>query len=292
MTPGSAFAIVAAAGLLTACGRVAIETAPLRVERIASGMRFLEGPAWTAAGGYLVFSDIRADTIYRWAPGGRPRTLHSPSGTANGNLFLDDGTLITCEHDTHRVARRFPDGRDETLADQYRGQPLNSPNDLARKSDGSIWFTDPDYGLGSRSKGQVENRVYVLDPTTREMDAVATGFDEPNGLCFSPDEALLYVADSGKPHLIKAFAVGKDHTLSSERILTVIDQGAPDGIKCDSDGRLYAACADGIHILAPDGRLIKKVPIPETPANLCFGGADGRTIYVTARTSLYQVTAP
>jgi gluconolactonase len=157
------------------------------------------------------------------------------------------------------------------------------------KSDGTVWFTDPDYGLGGNKKEQEGNFVFRFDPKTKQVSAVVKDFDKPNGICFSPDEKKLYVADSGKPHHIRVFDVQKDGTLANGKIFCVIDKGVPDGIRCDKQGRVWSSAGDGVHIFAPDGSLIGKTLVPESPANLCFGGKDGKTLYITARSSLYAI---
>jgi gluconolactonase len=168
-----------------------------RVERLATGMQFVEGPVWMPEG-YLVFSDIPANELKRWDAKGGVTTFRKPSNNANGNTLDRGGQLLTAEHGAHRISRTRADGAVETLVDKFEGRNLNSPNDVVVKSDGSIWFTDPDYGLGGRTKEQAGNYVYRLDPVSKQLTPVIKDFDKPNGLCFSPDESKLYVADSGR----------------------------------------------------------------------------------------------
>ena len=259
------------------------------VKQVATGMRFLEGPVWNAANGRLLFSDLRGGRIYSLQPGGKPDVFIEPSFRANGNALTASGEMITCEHGDHAVVRRGMDGAREVLVDAYEGKALNSPNDVVVKKDGTIWFTDPDYGVGHRPKEQEHNHVFCFNPENKELRSVVADFDKPNGLCFSPDEKLLYIADSGSPHHIRVFDVSEDNRLSNGRIFVVISPGHPDGIKCDGKGNVWSSAGDGVHVFAPDGSLTKKIPVPETPSNLCFGGQEGQTLYITARTSLYSV---
>jgi len=263
--------------------------ADAKVQKLAGGMQFIEGPIWIEEkGGYLVFSDIPANELKRWDPAGGVRTFRMPSGSANGNTLDREGRLITAEH-AGRVSRTEKDGRVVTVVDAFEGKKLSSPNDAVVKSDGAIWFTDPDYGLAGRQKETPGNYVYRYDPTAKSLTAVIKDFDRPNGLCFSPDESTLYVADSGKPRHIRAFPVKTDGTVGEGRVLATIDQGIPDGIRCDEGGRVWSSSGDGAQIFSPKGTLIARILLPEGAANLAFGGPNGRTLYLTARTSLYSV---
>ncbi|MEO7300403.1 MAG: SMP-30/gluconolactonase/LRE family protein [Verrucomicrobiota bacterium] len=260
-----------------------------KVEKLASGFGFTEGPTWVAwDGGVLVFSDIPANELKKWTRKDGVSTFRQPSQNANGNLFKN-GRLISCEHSGRRVVIQSKDKLVETLVDQFDGKKFNSPNDVAVKSDGTVWFTDPDYGLGGNKKEMEGNFVFRFDPKTKQLTAVVKDFDKPNGLAFSPDEKKLYIADSGKPHHIRVFDVQKDGSLATGKVFCVIDNGVPDGIRCDKQGRVWSSAGDGVHIFAPDGSLIGKILVPETPANLCFGGKDGKTLFITARSSLYAI---
>ena len=260
------------------------------VRKLAGDMKFTEGPVWVPRdGGYLIFSDIPANELKKWSDKIGLITYRNPSHNANGNTVDRSGHLITCEHSGRRVALQDRYGVIRTVVDQHEGKKFNSPNDAVVKSDGTIWFTDPDYGLGKNVKEQEGNFVYRFDPKSKAVTAVVRDFDKPNGLCFSPDEKRLYVADSGKPKHIRVFDVQKDGTLANGRVFCAIDKGAPDGIRCDSKGRVWSSAGDGVHIYAPDGSLIGKILTPETPANLCFGGRNGKTLFITARTSLYAI---
>lgn len=260
-----------------------------KVEKLASGFGFTEGPTWVSwDGGFLVFSDIPANELKKWTRKDGVSTFRQPSENANGNLFKN-GRLISCEHSARRVVIQSKDKLVETLVDQFDGKKFNSPNDVAVKSDGTVWFTDPDYGLGGNKKEMEGNFVFRFDPKTKQLTAVVKDCDKPNGIAFSPDEKKLYIADSGKPHHIRVFDVQKDGSLATGKVFCVIDHGVPDGIRCDNKGRVWSSAGDGVHIFAPDGSLIGKILVPETPANLCFGGKDVKTLFITARSSLYAL---
>jgi gluconolactonase len=260
-----------------------------RVDKLASGFQFVEGPVWVNApgGGYLIFSDLRANELKRWDRAGGARTYRAPSGTANGNTLDREGRLLTAEH-AGRVSRTEKDGTIVTLIDTYDGRKLSSPNDLVVKSDGTIWFTDPDYGLAGRKKETPGNYVYRFNPGNKTLTAVVTDMPSPNGLCLSPDEATLYVANSGKPPELRAYPVGGTFPAQG-RVFATIDKGIPDGIRCDELGNVWSSSGDGVQIFSPAGRLVGRILLPESAANLAFGGPTGRTLYMTARTSLYSV---
>lgn len=267
-----------------------------KVTKLAGDMMFIEGPVWVKDGGYLVFSDIPKDELKKWTAAGGVTTYRSPSRNANGNTLDTAGRLYSCEHTGRRVAVQEKDGTLKTLVDSFEGKKLNSPNDVVVKSDGTIWFTDPEYGLKTNpttkqkeGKEQPGNFVYRHDPKSGRTTAVVRDFVQPNGLAFSPDEKKLYVADSGEPKHIRVFPVNADGTLGTGSIFCILDQGVPDGIRVDQHGRVWSSAGDGVQIFGPDGRLIGRILVPESPANLCFGGDDGRTLFMTARKSLYSV---
>lgn len=258
-----------------------------KVTRLATGMQFVEGPVWMP-GGFLVFSDIPANELKKW-DGAAVTTFRKPSQNANGNTLDRTGQLLTAEHGGRRVSVAGADGNVETLVDSYEGKKLNSPNDVVVTRDGAVWFTDPDYGLAGRPKEQAGNYVYRFEPATKKLTAVVKDFDKPNGLCFSPDQKKLYVADSGAPRHIRMFDVAKDGTVTGGAVFAKIDKGGPDGIRCDAGGRVWSSSGDGAQVFGPDGRLIARILLPEAAANLEFGGKDGKTLFLTARKSLYAV---
>jgi len=260
------------------------------VRRIAEGLKFTEGPVWMDEAKCLLFSDIPADTIYKWSEAEGLKVFRQPSHNANGNTTDPQGRLVTCEHGSRSVTRTEKDGKVVTIASAYKGKRLNSPNDVVVKKDGSVWFTDPPYGLPKGEKQeQDKNNVFRLDPGAVEPVLVAEDFDRPNGLCFSPDEKLLYIADSGKPRHVRRFRVKADNALEGGEVFVTISPGGPDGIRCDRDGRLWSTAGDGVHVFSPQGKLLGKIRTPETPANCCFGGPDYKTLFITARTSVWAV---
>ncbi len=260
------------------------------VRKLAGDMKFIEGPVWTNAdGGYLVFSDIPADELKKWNQTEGLTTFRKPSHNTNGNTRDREGRLISCEHGSRHVTRTENDGTITLLAEEFEGKKLNSPNDVVVKSDGSIWFTDPTYGISKEQKELPGQYVYRLDPETKTLTALVKDFAQPNGLCFSPDEKLLYIADSDKLHHIRVFEVTWQGTLENGRVFCVVDKGVPDGIRCDKRGNIWSSAGDGAQIFSPDGKLITRIAVPESPANLCFGGDDGKTLFITARSSLYAI---
>lgn len=261
-----------------------------KVEKLASGFSFIEGPVWVPRdGGYLVFSDIQANRLIRWSPGTNAVTFRNPSRNANGNTLDLEGRLLTCEHQGRRIVRLETDGTLTPLVTTNNGRPFNAPNDVVVKSDGTVWFTDPNYGDGQRQPGRY---VYRFHPTNGNatVTALVTNFDQPNGLCFSPDESQLYIADSGSPHHVRVFDVLPDNTLTNSRVFTVINPGVPDGMRTDAAGRLFSSAGDGVHIFDTNGVLLGKLRTPETSANVGFGGANREMIFMTANTALYGIT--
>ena len=258
--------------------------------KLAGGLRFTEGPAWSDALGCLLFSDIPADTIYRWSEAGGLATWRCPSSNANGNTIDARGRLVTCEHGSRRVTCTDSDGSIITLSDKHDGKRLNSPNDAVVKSDGTIWFTDPPYGIKKDLVEQDANYVFRLDPGSSEAVPVCGTLQMPNGLCFSPDESLLYVADSSlERHHIRVFEVTAENTLQGGEVFAAIEPGVPDGMRTDTCGRLYSTAGDGVHVFSPGGKLLGKILVPEVTANCEFGGTDRSTLFMTASTSLYCI---
>ncbi len=277
------------------------------VERLYTGARWAEGPVWFGDGRYLLFSDIPNNRILRWLEDtGEVSVFRSPSNYANGNCRDREGRLLTCEHDTRRVTRTEHNGAITVLMDHFQGKRLNAPNDLVVHSDGAIWFSDPGYGIMSNYEGhkapfEVPANVYRLDPKTGEATVVAGDLDKPNGLCFSPDERKLYLVDTGvpkrsdDPHPIYVYDVVDGVRLQNRRLFANMSPGSSDGIRCDADGNLWSAAGwagegyNGVRVFAPDGTLIGKIHLPETCANLCFGGAKRNRLFMTASQSLYSV---
>jgi gluconolactonase len=277
------------------------------VERLYTGARWAEGPVWFGDGRYLVFSDIPNNRMLRWLEDTNEVTVfRSPSNYSNGNFRDRQGRLLSCEHDTRRVTRTEYDGTITILADSYQGKKFNAPNDIVTHSDGAIWFTDPGYGIMSNYEGHKANfelptAVYRLDPKTKDLSVVASDMDKPNGLCFSPDEKLLYVVDSGlpkhpnDPRPIRVYDVVEGKQLKNGRLFVNMSPGSSDGIRCDVDGNVWSAAGwgpesyNGVHCMAPDGKLIGKIHLPETCANLCFGGAKKNRLFMAASQSLYSV---
>lgn len=274
-----------------------------RVERLWTGARWSEGPAWFPAGRYLVWSDIPNNRMMRWdETDGSVSEFRSSSNNANGNTVDNQGRLVSCEHLTRRVTRTEHDGSISVLASHWNGKRLNSPNDVVVKSDDSIWFTDPSYGIlmdyeGKRADSEIGAcHVYRVDPHTGNVHAVATDFVKPNGLAFSPDETDLFVADTGGTHQkngpahIRRFKVGADGcSLKGGDVLAECTSGFFDGFRLDRQGRIWSSAADGVHCLNPQGILIGKVRIPEIVANVCFGGSKLNRLFVAGTSSLYSV---
>jgi gluconolactonase len=272
-----------------------------RLERLWTGARWTEGPVYFPLGRFLLFSDIPNDRMLRYDEcDGSVSVFRTPCGYANGHTVDREGRLVTCEHGGRRVSRTEHDGRITVIADSYQGKRLNSPNDVVVKSDGSIWFTDPPFGILSDyegHKGESElgkNYVFRVDRAGK-MTVVADDFMRPNGLAFSPDEKQLYIVDSaggripGAPKHIRVFDVTDDGRLTNSREFCDCTAGRFDGIRFDDAGRLWGATDDGIHCIAPDGTLIGKVRIPEICSNLVFGGPKRNYLFITAATTLYGV---
>jgi len=274
-----------------------------RLDELYSGCRWAEGPVWFNDLSCLIWSDIPNQRMLRWSPdglqAGSTSVFRAPSGFTNGNTRDRQGRLVSCEHGNRRVTRTEMDGSITVLADSYQGKRLNSPNDAVVKSDDSIWFTDPTYGIMSDYEGyraapeQAHRNVYRIDPDG-SLSVVADDFTQPNGIAFSPDETVLYVADSAfshdpdHPRHIRAFDVdGKG--LKNSRVFAHIDQGLPDGFRIDVAGNLWSSAADGVHCFAPDGTRLGKILVPQAVANLCFGGPKRNRLFIAATSSLYAI---
>jgi gluconolactonase len=282
----------------------------MAVERVATGMRWAEGPVYFPAGRYVLFSDIPNNRIMRFSEDdGHLSVFRQPSMNSNGNTIDREGRLITCEHSGRRVTRTELDGSITIIADKYNGKRLNSPNDAAVASDGSIWFTDPAYGIGGYYEGvkaepeQEKHNVYRVDPKSGDVKVVVDDFVEPNGIAFSPDEKKLYVIDTGftdgpdNPSHIRAFDVdvGAGKVSNGKVFAEMPKPSITDGMRCDTEGRVWCSVGwgdpneDGVHCYTADGDLLGKIHIPETVANLCFGGQQRNRLYICGSTSLYAV---
>jgi gluconolactonase len=271
------------------------------LDEVYSGCRWAEGPVWFADHNCLVWSDIPNERMLRYSPDGGVSVFRQNSNFINGNTRDRQGRLVSCEHGGRRVTRTEPDGAITVLADSYDGKRLNSPNDVVVSSDGSVWFTDPTYGIMSDYEGyraepeQLTRNVYRLDSQTGELSIVVDDFRQPNGLAFSPDETKLYIADSAFSHdssapaHIRVFDVADGKKLSGGREFCRVDSGLPDGFRIDVAGNLWTSAGDGVHCFGPDGKLLGKILVPQTVANLAFGGPRRNRLFITATKSLYAV---
>lgn len=273
-----------------------------KVERLWTGCRWAEGPVWFGDAGVLYWTDLPNDQILKWDHAtAAVSTWRAPSGKANGMTRDRQGRLVVCEHGTRRVTRTEYDGRVTVLADQFAGKPLNSPNDVVVTRDGSVWFTDPPFGLVSDYMGQIGTPelpacVYRIDAQNGQIECVADDIEGPNGLAFSPDERTLYVvASRARPRTIMQFDVVDNRKLRSGRVLIDAKDGTPDGFRVDMDGNLWCGWGtgsdelDGVRVFAPDGTAIGHIGLPERCANLCFGGRDNNRLFMASTTSLYAL---
>lgn len=257
-----------------------------KVEKLRGRFQWVEGPVWDRAG-YLLFSDIATNQIYQWTPDGRVMTFRKPSGISNGLTLDHERRLIACEQGNRRVSRTEKDGRIVTLVDRYHGKLLNSPNDVVVRSDGSVYFTDPSFGLADAAEQELPYQgVYRLASDGR-LTLLADDFVRPNGLAFSPDEKTLYVDDSDRGH-VRAFDVAADGTLGNGRLFARLKAGGGDGMKVDIEGNIYVA-ASGVEVFDRAGRALGAIKVPEGPANVSWGDDDGKTLYITASTGLYRI---
>ena len=272
-----------------------------RVERLWTGARWCEGPAWFAAGRYLVWSDIPNNRMLRYDDtNGSVSVFRHPSNHSNGNFVDQSGRLVTCEHLTRRVTRTEHDGSITQIAATHKGKRFNSPNDLVVKSDGSIWFTDPPYGIlsdyeGKKAPGEIGACHVYRTSVDGTVTIVADDYVKPNGLAFSPDESLLYIADTGYSHdeagprHIRRHPVNSDGSLGAGEIFSTCNQGVYDGFRVDQEGRIWTSAGDGVHCLSAEGKLIGKIRIPELVSNVCFGGPNLNRLFICGTTSLYSV---
>jgi gluconolactonase len=271
------------------------------LERLATGARWTEGPVYLPDGDCLLFSDIPNDRVLRWSERDGLSVVKAPSGYANGHTRDLQGRVLRCEQAGRRVVRVEPDGSVVALVERYGGGRLNSPNDIVVKSDGTVWFTDPPYGLSMNWPGHDgvgdlgDTYVFRYDPVSGEPTAVTDALEDPNGLAFSPDESVLYVSDTsvssreGGNHHIMAFSVVDGRRLEDGRVFAVIEPGLSDGFRVDVAGNVFTSATDGVHVIAPDGTLLGVIDVPERVSNCTFGGPDGRRLFITASTSLYAI---
>ncbi|HZM91791.1 MAG TPA: SMP-30/gluconolactonase/LRE family protein [Vicinamibacterales bacterium] len=270
------------------------------IRRHHIGTLWAEGPAWNGVGRYLVWSDIPNNVQMRWIEeDGRVTTFRNPAGYSNGNTFDYEGRQLSCEHGGRRVVRYEPNGTVTTIAERFDDKRLNSPNDVVVHPDGGIWFTDPFYGIrgnyeGFKAKQESKESVYRVDGKSGQIAKVTDEVGQPNGLCFSPDYKKLYVADTGMPREIKAWDVDGGQLRNGKRFVQFDIPGtgtpsAADGIRCDADGNIWAGARPGVQVFAPNGDRIGMIRLPETCANVCFGGARRNRLFMTASQSLYSV---
>jgi gluconolactonase len=267
--------------------------------KLAEGFAWLEGPVWFADYDCLLFSDLPNDRIMRWSERGGLSVFREPAGFENGHARDMQGRLLGCSHLHRCITRTELDGTVTVLADSYNGKRLNSPNDVVCRSDGTIWFTDPHYGInteyeGGKQAAELPAAVYRLDPDGG-LRVVADDFQGPNGLCFSPDERRLYIAETGLQYAaepvrcIRVFDVSADRRLSGGGVFHTVSPGYADGFRCDEDGNIWSGAGDGVHCIAPDGRRIGRIPVPFTVANLAFGGRNRARMFLCASHTLFAI---
>jgi gluconolactonase len=273
------------------------------LERLFTGAAWTEGPVWLPESHCVRFSDIPNDrTLLYDAATGVTSVAREPAGYANGRTLDRAGRVVQCSHGRRAVEFDVDDGPPRTIVDRWRQRRFNSPNDVVVAADGSVWFTDPPYGIHSSGReghpGEPEYDgcfVFRCEPATGAVGPVVTDMTHPNGLAFSPDESALYVADSARlwiedgPHHVRRYPVAGPEVVGEGEVFAEIEHGVPDGLRVDVLGRLWVSAADGLHVFGPDGAHLTHVPVPEVVGNLCFGGADGSDLYITASTSLYRI---
>jgi gluconolactonase len=271
-----------------------------QIERLGTGFTFTEGPVWNHSGKFLLFSDMPGDVRRRWDAKDGVREVMRPSNKGNGLTYETNGALLACEHATSSVVRFRTDGIREVVVSHFEGKELNSPNDIIVASDNSIYFSDPTYGrmpvFGVERKQDLSFQgVYRVQPSGKNLQLLVNDFEQPNGLCFSPDESLLYINDSGRAH-IRVFKKNADGTIGSGAIFFdhigsgAIEEGIPDGMKCDELGNIYVTGPGGIWVISPKAELLGRIEVPENVGNLNWGGDDWKTLFICASTSLYRIT--
>ncbi len=271
-----------------------------KIRVLATGAIWSEGPVYLPKEEAVIWSDIPNDRMLRWSANDGMSVFRSPAIFTNGNTLDHEGRLVQCSHGQRAVVRTEHDGSVKVLVDRWEGRRFNSPNDLVVHPDGSIWFTDPPYGIlsnreGYKAESEIEaHHVFRFDPTTGDLRVVVTDVDEPNGLAFSPDSSLLYVADTSADrnpkgnHHIRVYRIDGKRALDG-RLFCVVDPGLADGFRVDVHGNIFTSSSDSIQLYAPDGTLLGKIPIPERVGNCCFGGPGKNVLYIAASTSLYSV---
>lgn len=276
------------------------------LEQLASGMRHSEGPVYLPQDDSVIWSDVRGNRLFRWSAADGVSVIREPSDYQNGNALDPQGRLVACSHGQRAILRRDLDGAWRVLCDYYHDKRLNSPNDLVVKRDGSIWFTDPPFGLTQPGEGyggeqeQAGSFVFWFDPNTGAIAPVVTEMERPNGLAFSPDESILYVSDTSQVnypqghHTIRAYNItthgSEPPQATNSRVFAVVEPGQPDGIAVDAQGHLFTSSTDSIQVYAPDGTRLGKIFVPEVCSNVAFGGPDGNRLFITAETSLYAIS--
>lgn len=271
------------------------------LQRLAEGAKHSEGPVYLPEDDSVIWSDVSGNRVFRWSAQNGTQVLREPSDYQNGNCLDLEGRLVSCSHGKRAIVRREHSGEWQILVDRYRSKRLNSPNDIVAKSDGTLWFTDPPFGLTQPDEGYGEPQeqpgsfVFRFDPSTGEIDAVIREMERPNGLAFSPGEKILYVSDTSQVnyaqghHYVRAYTLINEKQVTNGQVFTVIEPGQPDGLKVDAQGNLFIASADSIQVHAPDRTCLGKILVPEVCANLAFGGRDGKRLFITAGCSLYAI---
>jgi gluconolactonase len=273
-----------------------------KLERLWTGAKWAEGIVYFHEDDSVVWSDVPNNRMLKWSAKDGTRLFRSPSQFANGNYRDREGRLVTCEHLGRRISRTEHDGSVVTLVSHFEGKRLNSPNDVIVQSNGTVWFSDPDYGIMSDNEGyqapsQIgSNNVYRFDPGSGELSVVASGFEKPNGLAFSPNEDKLYISDSSRSHdtngkhHIRVFDVADGRTLTNGRVFAVIEPGISDGIRSDRHGNIFTSADDGIQVYSPAGKRLGRILVPEAVANLTFGGPNRNRLFIAATSSVYAIT--
>jgi gluconolactonase len=276
--------------------------ADARVEHLAGGAIWAEGPVYLPDEDAVIWSDVRRDRVHRWTASGGDATLYSPGDFANGHTLDHDGRVLACEHGRRRIARYEADGSRTTVVDRFQGHRLNSPNDLVVASDGAIWFSDPPYGIlddteGHRADSELSGCfVFRFDRETSELAMVSDAMEHPNGLAFSVDESVLYVSDTsaarvpgGNHHILAFDVIEGGRRMANPRTFVVMEPGFADGLRVDVDGNVWTSAGDGIHVLDASGVELGRILLPEVASNCVFGGPDGRRLFVTATSSLWSI---